>query len=92
MSATASTTFHVDACRTRWAEDEARIGKGFTERHRKLYDAEIRSAWANDAVRQGNERAEADLRAAGGDKDKALAAAFARIDAVFAPVAQARAA
>jgi hypothetical protein len=75
---------HVESTKARWAGYEGRHGAGFTERHRKLYDAEIRSAWANDAVRQGNDRAEADLRAAGGDKDRALALAFARIDAGFA--------
>jgi hypothetical protein len=87
---------HVAGTKAEWTEYEARYGEGFTARHAEVYAAALRSAEVNDAVRKGNAHAAELLRAAGGNKQAALAAAFAEIDAALAPklasAAQARAA
>lgn len=82
--------FHVDALKARWAECEQRYGAGYTARHGKLYEAELRSAYGKDATRDGNEHAAALLKAAGGNKEAALKAAFAEIDATFKPAPEAQ--
>jgi hypothetical protein len=86
----------VAATKAQWAEYEARYGDGFTARHAEVYAAALRSAEVHDAVRKGNAHAAELLRAAGGNKEAALTAAFAEIDAELAPkvagAAQARAA
>jgi hypothetical protein len=87
---------HVSATKAQWAEYEARYGEGFTARHAEVYAAALRSAEVNDAVRRDREHAAELRRAAGGNKEAALAAAFAEIDADLTPkaagAAQARAA
>lgn len=63
---------HVDYTRARWARYDAE-SPGFTQRHAECFQADLDSAFSSDTNAEGNERAAAALKAAGGDRQAALA-------------------